>query len=149
MVNENQIVKEKIEEAGSKRRHSESFGFVTLLKNDISSLKQFVSDNPKALELILLLIERMDGTNSIVASRKTLSDLLGHSERTINRSIAYLKEKQIITTSRSGGSVVIHVNSKVSWKKGRGKFNFAKLNATVLLSESEQDESESAKQQKN
>ncbi|MHC6051555.1 hypothetical protein ACYT84_07255 [Ralstonia solanacearum] len=81
----------------------------------------------------------MDKTNSIVASRRTLSELLGHSERTINRSISYLKEKQVITTSRSGSSVIIHVNSKVAWKNGRAKAKFAKFNATVLISESEQD----------
>ena len=141
MKNEDQMAKENVEEPTSKKKHSESFGFVTLLKNDISSLKQFASDNPKALELILLLIEKMDGTNSIIASRKTLSDLLGHSERTINRSLAYLKEKQAITTSMIGGSVVIHLNSKVSWKKGRGKFSFAKMKATGLRYESEQAES--------
>ncbi|HDR9189371.1 helix-turn-helix domain-containing protein [Burkholderia cepacia] len=145
MTYEDETINQTNDDAKQKKKHSDSFASVTSLKNDIDTLRPFVSDNPKAVELILLLIERMDGTNSIVASRKTLSDLLGHSERTINRSIAYLKEKQIITTSRSGGSVVIHVNSKVSWKKGRGKFNFAKLNATVLLSESEQDQAESTK----
>ena len=114
MTYEDETINQTNDDAKQKKKHSDSFASVTSLKNDIDTLRPFVSDNPKAVELILLLIERMDGTNSIVASRKTLSDLLGHSERTINRSIAYLKEKQIITTSRSGGSVVIHVNSKVS-----------------------------------
>ncbi|MBR7998427.1 MULTISPECIES: replication/maintenance protein RepL [Burkholderia cepacia complex] len=139
MTYKQQIVEKKTGKVKSERDLPENFGFVMLFENEISSLRQLITDNPKALALTLLLIEQMDKTNSIVASRRTLSELLGHSERTINRSISYLKEKQVITTSRSGSSVIIHVNSKVAWKNGRAKAKFAKFNATVLISESEQD----------
>ncbi|WP_156444526.1 replication/maintenance protein RepL [Burkholderia sp. MSMB1826] len=140
MTCKQQIVDSHTGEVKSERVLPENFGFVMLFESEIGSLRKLIGDNPKALELLLLLMEQMDKTNSIVASRATLKELLGHSERTITRSIAYLKEKQVITTSRAGSTVIMHVNAKVAWKNGRSKAKFAKFNATVLISQSEQDE---------
>ena len=145
MTYEDETINQTNDDAKQKKKHSDSFASVTSLKNDIDTLRPFVSDNPKAVELILLLIERMDGTNKHSCLKKDTQRSALVTRKNNQQIHCHLKEKQIITTSRSGGSVVIHVNSKVSWKKGRGKFNFAKLNATVLLSESEQDQAESTK----
>ncbi len=134
-----QIIDTTTGEVKTEKVLPENHNFVMLFRDQMPALRMIANENPKAQQLLLLLIENMDGANSLVASRETLAELLGHSRATVCRSIKYLKEKAIIDTSRTGNTVILHINAKIVWSSHANKKKYAKFSANVLISDSEQE----------
>ena len=136
-----QIIDTATGEVKSEKVLPENHNFVMLFKDQMAALRVIASENPKAHQLLLLLFENMDSANSLVASRETLAEILGHSRATVCRSIKYLKDNAIIDTSRSGNTVILHINAKIVWSSSANNKKYAKFAANVLISESEQEKS--------
>lgn len=91
--------------------------------------------------LMHFLVSRMDrGTNSIVASHKTLSILVGTSTRSIRRWLGVLEEGrwiQIVSLG-PGTSHAYVINSAVAWGVSRERLPYAAFHARVLALEEDQ-----------
>ena len=75
----------------------------------------------------------------MIVSIETISELLEWSRPTVCRKIKFLKEKNFITTARTGNSSIYFVNANIAWSTYGNKKEYAKFKASVLISKSEQE----------
>lgn len=93
--------------------------------------------SPPAHQVLWLLAERMNRTNAIVISQKTMGQILKYSRATLNRAIKLLKDEHWVQVVTTGTSNAYIVNSKVLWRDHGGK-RYASFFAEVVVSEDEQ-----------
>jgi transcription initiation factor IIE alpha subunit len=138
-VLERQIVDKETGEIKSRGTLGENSNFVMLFRNEISSIVQIQKEDPKAGALFMFFLEHMDQENALIVSQECISELLGWSIPTIKRKIQVLKEKNFISTKRTGNSSIYFVNANVAWSTYGNKKNYAQFKANVLISKSEQE----------
>lgn len=104
-------------------------------------LRDLIERAPKAAQLILALIERMEPGSGgvIVVSRTTMAELVGCSMPTIERSLRLLIDEGWVQRLRIGGASALAINHRVAWVGPRGDLQHAVFGATVIASRSEQD----------
>jgi len=112
--------------------------FVMLFKSEISSIVQIQKDDPKAGALFMMLLEHMDKDNALIVSLDTLAELMEWGKATVSRKVKYLKDKNFITTQRTGNSSIYFVNANIAWTTYANKKDYAKFKASVLISKAEQ-----------
>ncbi|WP_443694914.1 hypothetical protein [Pseudomonas sp.] len=97
---------------------------------------------PKAAQLMHVLVAHMDEKAALVASHKLLSELCNVSIMTIRRSLAVLIEQNFIQAvrigSERGGVLAYIINSRIAWADSRDNLKYAKFSATVMITSSEQ-----------
>lgn len=135
-----EVVKEEVQEALQQGQAEKNVDFVQVYRNNMKAFRKIIRDNPTAAELFYFLVEHMDRNNSLVCSSRVLEEALGKSKTTIWRSVAYLKERSFIETSKMGSCNVYHINASISWSSWANNRKYAKFNAIVLISESEQED---------
>ncbi|MCM1165879.1 MAG: replication/maintenance protein RepL [Lachnospiraceae bacterium] len=99
-------------------------------------------NNHVAAEVLWFLIDNSDRYNAVVCSSTVLEEALGYSRITISKAIKYLKENQFVEIKKSGTTNVYLINKEISWKSWGKNFKYAKFGASVLISESEQNNCE-------
>lgn len=114
--------------------------FIKIFRDYIDDIAHLARENPKAYDLFMLLIKHMDGTNALCVSRTTLSEILNCTEKTISRSVKYLKENGWICVLKSGSSNVYIVNPDIAWTSYANQKQYCKFTGTILLSGSENAE---------
>jgi hypothetical protein len=104
-------------------------------------LRGLIGREPKAAQLILALIERMEpgGGGVVVASRTTMAEIIGASVPTVARALKTLMEEGWVQRLRIGGAPALAINHRVAWVGSRGDIQHAVFGATVIASRSEQD----------
>ena len=106
---------------------------------------QLIHKNPRAAQLLHILVANMDEKAALIASHKLLSELCGVSIMTIRRSLTTLVEQSFIQTvrvgSERGGVLAYIVNSRIAWADSRENLKYAAFSARVLVTSSEQTES--------
>lgn len=107
----------------------------------LEGLAELVREAPKAAELIVQLIRRMQpGAGGVViASRETMRELLGSSMPSVDRALKVLIEGGWVQRIRVGGTPALAINHRVAWIGPRGDLQHAVFGATVIASRSEQD----------
>lgn len=138
MALERQIVDLSTGEIKSRGALGENNNFVMLFRNEISSIVSIQKEDPKAGALFMFFLEHMDRENALIVSVETISELLEWSEPTIYRKIKVLKEKNLISTKRTGNSSIYFVNANVAWTTYANKKEYAKFKTNVLISKKEQ-----------
>lgn len=111
--------------------------FLQVTRGYLRDMRELAKRSPAAHQVLWLLAERMNKTNAVVISQKTMGQILGYSRATLNRAITLLKNEcwvQVITTGTSNAYIV---NSKVLWRDHGGK-RYASFFAEVVVSEEEQ-----------
>lgn len=97
--------------------------------------------NATALPLLHYMISHMKrGSTGFAASAATLADEIGVSQRTIQAAIQVLKQYNFVQVLKSGNTNIYVINSQVAWRGNRGA-RHATFNATIRVSEKEQDSS--------
>lgn len=135
------LVKEEMEEIEREAQADANTGFVQLYRKPMRSFRKIIRGNPVAAEIFYFLLEHMDRGNSLACSYATLQEITGTSKSTITRAIKFLKKEQHLSVSKMGNCNVYHINADVAWTTwGNGK-KYAKFNATIVIAESEQDDS--------
>lgn len=114
--------------------------FVKLFRNHLDDITNLARSNAKAYDLFMLLIKHMDGNNALCVSRTALSELLNCSEKTVTRSVKYLKEHGWICVLKSGQSNIYIVNPDVAWTSYANQKSYCKFQANVILSGTENAE---------
>lgn len=103
-----------------------------------------IHTNPRAAQLLHVLVAHMDEKSALVASHKLLAELCKVSIMTVRRSLAVLSGLNFIQTvrigSERGGVLGYIVNSRVAWADSRDNLKYASFSARVLLTSSEQTE---------
>lgn len=104
-------------------------------------LRGLIGRQPKAAQLILALIEKMEpgGGGVVVASRTAMSELIDSSLTTVDRALRLLAEEGWIQRMRIGGAFALAINYRVAWVGPRTDIQHAVFGATVIASRSEQD----------
>lgn len=112
--------------------------FVMNFRPYMKYVRLLIEENHIAAALLQLLIEKMDKQNSIAVSRKALSEIMGVSERTIDRKTAWLKNAGYIEVFKMGTSRVYCVNSSIAWTTYGNNLKYARFTGEIMLSASEQ-----------
>ena len=97
--------------------------------------------NPRAAEMLHLLVARIGDHNAVVISQKTLAELMGRSTRTIRRATKDLVEGRWIEVRQIGETGTVNayvINDRVAWATGRDGLRYSLFSAAVVLSASEQ-----------
>lgn len=111
--------------------------FLQVTRGYLRDMRELSRRSPVAHQILWLLAERMNRTNAVVMSQKTMGQILGYSRATLSRAIALLKEENWIQVVLSGTSNAYVLNSKVLWRDHGGK-RYASFFAEVVVSEDEQ-----------
>lgn len=103
-----------------------------------------VGSAPRSAQLLHLLVANMDKRGALIASQKTLADMMGMSKDTVKRALVPLKKGNWVDVVRVGsarGGVNMYlVNRRVAWADKRENQRFAAFDARVILSADEQDQ---------
>lgn len=97
--------------------------------------------NPRAAEMLHLLVARIGDHNAVVISQKTLGALMGRSTRTIRRAVKDLVEGRWIEIRQLGETGTVNayvINDRVAWARHRDGLRYSLFSAAVVLSEAEQ-----------
>lgn len=111
--------------------------FLQVTRGYLKDMRELAKRSPAAHQVLWLLAERMNKTNAVVMSQKTMGQILGYSRSTLNRAIALLREERWVQVIATGGSNAYVVNSKVLWRDHGGK-RYAAFFAEVVVSADEQ-----------
>jgi hypothetical protein len=115
--------------------------FYQFYKHNLKIIRWMAKEYPKALEVFLFIVENMDKKNALVISQTTLAEALDIGRTTVFRCIKFLQEKKCLAVYKSGNTNVYAINADIVWQKSHADKVFAKFDAKVYLSKSEQDES--------
>ena len=137
---ERQVIDTATGEVKSRGYLGENQNFVMLFRNEISSIVNLQKEDAKAGVLFMFLLEHMDRENALIVSIETISELLEWSRPTVCRKIKFLKEKNFITTARTGNSSIYFVNANIAWSTYGNKKEYAKglYNAIVQYQDVEE-----------
>lgn len=115
--------------------------FAMIEKVALHNLDQLMQQDMQAARLVMSLIRLMEpGSGGIVvASNKSLQELLGVSESTVARALRSLVKGNWVQRIRVAGAHALAINKAVAWVGPRGQMEHAVFNATVIASRSEQD----------
>lgn len=104
-------------------------------------LRDLVGRQPKAAQLILALVARMQPGSGgvVVASRTAMAELIGGSFSTVDRALKLLADEGWVQRIRIGGAFALAINYRVAWVGNREDIQHAVFGATVIASRSEQD----------
>jgi DNA-binding transcriptional MocR family regulator len=111
--------------------------FLQVTRGYLRDMRELAKRSPAAHQVLWLLAERMNKTNAVVISQKTMGQILGYSRSTLNRAINLLREERWVQVIATGGSNAYVVNSKVLWRDQGGK-RYAAFFAEVVVSADEQ-----------
>jgi len=85
------------------------------------------------------LMEKMNQTNAVMVSQKTLMKVLGAGRTSVHRTIQKLEHLQVIKIVKIGTANCYIINSDIAWKKNReSKEKFSIFNATLIADWDEQ-----------
>lgn len=95
--------------------------------------------HPTALAVLHFMVSKMQrGTNGVVMSASALSSEMGVSSRTIQSTIAVLRDSKFVQVLKTGNTNVYIINSRVAWQGERGH-RYASFNAHITVEENEQE----------
>ncbi len=114
--------------------------FYQVNKDNSEYLRSCLKENPKALEVLFFIFDHMDKYNAVVCSYKVFQEALGISAKTVQRSIAYLKEHGFLYVYKTGTSNVYVANKDLVWNSWGNNVEYCEFPANIVLSASEQEE---------
>lgn len=129
-------------EARKKIKNSPYSNFYQFNRANSKAMIWLATNHPKASGILLFLLDQMDGYNAVICSNKVLSEALGISDSSVKRSTKVLKDHEFIAVYKSGSSNVYAVNKNLAWSSWGTNYQYAKFEAKIIISQSEQEETE-------
>ena len=111
--------------------------FAMLTRGYIRDIRELSRRSPSAVQVFMLLTERMNKTNAIVISQSTLCQILNYGRTAIHNAIRLLESERWLQIVKIGTANGYVINSKVVWRDHSGK-RYASFYAEVVVSESDQ-----------
>ena len=118
------------------KRMKKNHDFVQFSRYGIEALLKV--ENVIAHKVFYFFAKEMDRTNALIINQSVLAEILGFSRQSISTSIKDLINQKLITTVKSGSSVIYCINARVVWTQERDKLHLARFNASVIVSKEEQ-----------
>lgn len=117
--------------------------FVQLYRSSMRALRNLTLEAPTAAGVLMVLLERMNRRNALVASQSTLCKLTGKGRTAIQNAMNELRKRNFIDVVKVGNIAVIVVNARVAWTTDAAlRDKLAVFDAQVIVSASEQPEPE-------
>lgn len=102
-----------------------------------------IGKQPKAAQLLHLLVANMDKRGAVIVSQKVLAEMMGVHRNTVRTAIQTLESGNWIDSvrigSEKGGVKAYMINRRVAWADKRENQRFAVFDARVIASSTEQD----------
>lgn len=114
--------------------------FLQIEKKTLKDLRRLVATSVPAAQVIMLLGEKMNRSNAVVCSFKTLTEITNYSRSTLAVAVKLLEAERWVQIVKIGSANAYVVNSRVFWQNTGDKKRHASFHATIVASESEQDE---------
>jgi hypothetical protein len=98
-------------------------------------------ENPRAAQLMHVILSNMGRNNAVVASQSTLAKMAGCCDRTVRRSLQVLKERNWVEVRQIGSTGAANayiINDRVAWTGKRDGIRYSLFSASVLVSDDEQ-----------
>ena len=128
------------QDARERERKSPFSHFAQLNLDQTHALIHLTRKSPRAAEIFLFLVQRMDNYNAIVCSHTIFEEALGMSRATVARAVKVLKDSGFIDIRKSGTTNVYLINKEIVWKSWGTNYKYAEFGAKVLIAESEQEQ---------
>lgn len=112
--------------------------FVMLFKDKLPVIRSLIKADAMAASLLFFLVEQMARDNLLVASQRTLAELVGISAASICRGLNTLKKHGIIEIKYVGNTPAIAINADLVWSTHANGKKYAACRAKMLISEDEQ-----------
>lgn len=108
-----------------KPRGNKSQGWLQSDKDAHKAMWQLGVKHPSALAVLRFMVSRMQrGTNGVVMSATTLARQMGLSVRTVQGTIAILRDSKFLQVLKMGSTNVYIINARIAWQGERG-FRYA------------------------
>lgn len=139
-----QLTEEEKQEDERRKREKKSpyDNFVQVNKDYYKAEDWLMGKSPIAYRIFKFLINHMDSYNAVMCSYQVFQENFDISKPTVTRAIKLLKDKKYIQVYKSGSSNVYAVNKEIAWNSWGTNFKYAKFGANIIISESEQENSE-------
>lgn len=118
------------------KKDPNNFAMITV--GYLHDVRDLAKRSPAAHQLLMLLIERMNRANAVVASQTTLCQILGYKRTSIHNAIRVLEAEKWVQVVKIGTANGYVVNSKVAWKTHKGE-RYSSFYAEVIISEKDQN----------
>lgn len=138
---QNQL-REEENRARKKVKNSPYSNFYQFNRKYSKEMIWLATNYPKANGILLFLLDQMDNYNAVMCSNVVICEALKIGRTTVSTSIKVLKEHGFITIYKSGNSNVYAVNKNLAWSSWGKNHRYAKFDAKIIISESEQDQKE-------
>jgi hypothetical protein len=120
-------------------RGNRSQGWVQTEKKAHQAMWKLGVKHPMALSVLHFMVSRLNrGTNGVVISANALSQQMGISTRTVQTTIAVLRDCKFVQVLKTGNTNIYIINSQIAWQGERGQ-RFSSFNAEILIHENEQE----------
>ena len=120
----------------------DNYNFVQLSRSYLKQMRELAKKSPLAHEILYYLVEHMGRTtNAVVVSYATLCEITEVSRPTVGRAIKILKDDNWIDAVKIGSATAYCVNARVFWQAAKNQKKYAKFQATIIASQSEQKSS--------
>lgn len=138
-INQQEEEERKIQQKSPYKR------WIQMNKDAYKAEDWLMANSPIAYRIFKFLINNMDSYNAVMCSQTVLQETFDVSRTTVSRAVKLLKEKQYVDVYKSGTSNIYTVNKQIAWNSWGTNYKHGKFGANIILSESEQDQSEQAK----
>lgn len=120
-------------------RGNRAQGWVQTEKKAHQAMWKLGVKHPMALSVLHFMVSRLNrGTNGVVISANALAQQMGISTRTVQSTIAVLRDCKFVQVLKTGNTNIYIINSQIAWQGERGS-RFASFNAEILIHENEQE----------
>lgn len=127
------------EEARKREKQSPFSNFYQFNRAHTKDMITLAGKYPKAHQILLFLLDQMDNYNAVVCSYQVLQEALSLSQATVARAIKVLKDTKFIDIYKSGTTNVYAINKSLAWSSWGTNYKYAKFDAKIIISESEQE----------
>lgn len=99
-----------------------------------------VADSPLAMKIYLLILQKMNRKNALVASYQFFMDYFKCSWSSVKRAVQYLKKLNVLQVKRSGGATIYLLNPEIVWKDKGSNMKYCEFEGNIVLTMKEWNE---------
>lgn len=109
-----------------------SFAQQNTEEESICSLMK-ISDNPLAMKMYLLIVQKMDKRNALVASYDFFMQQFNTSSSSVRRAVSVLQKNDILQIKRIKGMTIYLLNPNIVWKDKGSRQQYCEFNAKIIM----------------
>lgn len=92
-----------------------------------------ISDNPLAMKMYLLIVQKMDKRNALIASYEFFMQQFNTSSSSVRRAVSVLQKNNILQIKRIKGMTIYLLNPDIVWKDKGSRQQYCEFDAKILM----------------